>query len=259
MCAVITVVHDACMRSTFLPKPVLVAVLGCLTLSGCGTQNTTTDQNRAGRAVSAMPPLKTSLSDNESEMRFLTLMSRITQHCAPDASTVSGGVPKPEDPSGGEGAPTPRQGPGETAPEVPSAGGEMPLPLDGPPRAKPTPDSTGSKPAQEVPLNGTEKCSGNEHAKRVSNAFKNVRTTNYPAIREKLTDLNYPMSRIHRMPNKAGAPRARLDLRMMGSHLALEVTGTSSGVIVQAFGVPETEDVTVTEVQRKAKLDAPAP
>lgn len=208
MCAVITVVHVACMRSTSLPKPVLVAVPGCLTLSGCGTQNTTTDQNGAGSAVSATPPLKTSLSDNDSEMRFLALMSRITQRCAPDASIVSGGVPKPEDLSGGEGVPTPRHGPGETSPDVPNAGGEMPVPVDGPPRAKPTPDSTGSKPAQEVPLNSTEKCSGSEQAKRVSDAFKNVTTTSCPTIREKLTDLNYPMSRIHRMPNKAGALRA---------------------------------------------------
>ncbi|MEV6655186.1 hypothetical protein [Streptomyces sp. NPDC051219] len=44
---------------------------------------------------------------------------------------------------------------------------------------------------------------------------------------------------------------------MMGSHLALEITGTSSGVIVEAFGAPETEDVNVTDVKRKPKLDAP--
>jgi len=44
---------------------------------------------------------------------------------------------------------------------------------------------------------------------------------------------------------------------MMGSHLALEVTWTSSGVVVEAFGDPETEDVNVTEVKRKPKPDGP--
>ncbi|MEU1538779.1 hypothetical protein ABZ461_11740 [Actinacidiphila glaucinigra] len=49
---------------------------------------------------------------------------------------------------------------------------------------------------------------------------------------------------------------ASVDLRFMGSRLALEVTGTSSGVIVEVFGAPETEDVEVTDVRRKPKLDA---
>ncbi|MEV8309744.1 hypothetical protein AB0P36_20930 [Streptomyces flavidovirens] len=106
-------------------------------------------------------------------------------------------------------------------------------------------------------MTAIEKCTGDEHAQRVSEAFKNTKTTGYRAMQSKLTDLDYPASRIHRMPDHAGAPRARLDLRMMGSHLALEVTGTSSGVIVEAFGAPETEDVKVTEVKRKPKLDEP--
>jgi hypothetical protein len=36
----------------------------------------------------------------------------------------------------------------------------------------------------------------------------------------------------------------------MGSHLVLEVTATGSGVVAEAFGVPEGEDVNVTQVQR---------
>lgn len=59
------------------------------------------------------------------------------------------------------------------------------------------------------------------------------------------------------MPSRAGAPRARLDLRFIGSNVALAVTGTSSGVTVEAFGAPETEDVEVTDVQRDPELDAP--
>lgn len=249
------------MRSISLPKPVLVAALGCMVLSGCGTQNATTDPSPAGSAISATTPPDAPPSDNAPEARFLALMTRITQGCAPDApnGSGSGGVPKPEDLPGWEGAPTPRYGPGETPPGVPNAEGDIPVPL--PPDAPAPPESTPSaakpKSVKEVPLTGIEKCSGSEHAKRVSEAFKNTKTTSYQAMRKKLTGLDYPASVIQAMPNHAGAPRARLDLRMMGGHLALEVTRTNSGVIVEAFGAPETEDVKVTDVKRKPQLDAP--
>ncbi|MFF3341898.1 hypothetical protein [Streptomyces flavidovirens] len=247
------------MRSISLPKPVLVAALGCMVLSGCGTQNATTGQTPAGSAVSAKTPQDAPPGDHDQEMRFLALMTRITQACAPDAPNASGtgGAPKPEDLPGWEDAPAPAYGPGETPPGVPNAGGGIPVPLDDPAASEPAPDFTGPKPLKEVPLTGIEKCTGDEHAQRVSEAFQNTKTTGYRAMRRKLTDLDYPASRIHRMPDHAGAPRARLDLRVLGSHLALEVTGTSSGVIVEAFGASETEDVKVTEVKRKPKLDAP--
>jgi hypothetical protein len=198
-------------------------------------------------------------SDNDPEMRFLALLNRVTSACVPDAPSDKGGdgVPEPEDLPGEEATPTPRYGPGETPPGVPNAEGDIPVPVDDPAPAKPTADSTGPKSVKEVPLTGVEKCSGNEHAKRVSEAFENTKTTSYQAMRKRLTTLDYPASRIHRMPNHAGAPRARLDLRFMGSHVALEVTGTGSGVIVETFGAPETEDVKVTDVQRKPDLDAP--
>lgn len=257
MCAVIGVLHDARMRSISFPKPVLVAALGCMVLSGCGTQHATTDQTPAGSAVSATTPRNTPSSDNDPDTRLLGLMTRITQGCAPDAPNDNDDVPNPEDLPGWEGSSTPRYGPGETPPGIPNAEGDIPVPLDDPAPPKPNPDSTGPKPVKEVPLTGTEKCSGSEHAQRVSEAFKNTKTTSYLAMHKKLTSLDYPASRIHRMPNHAGAPRARLDLRMMGSHLALEVTGTTSGVIVEAFGAPEAENVEVTDVKRKPKLDAP--
>ncbi|MBT2445277.1 hypothetical protein J7E93_35380 [Streptomyces sp. ISL-36] len=249
------------MRSTSLPKTLLVAALGCVILSGCGVQNAATDRTPAGSTVSATTPVDAPPSDSDPEMRFLALMTRITQGCAPDAPSGggrgSGGVPAPEDLPGWESAPPPRYGPGETPPGVPNADGDIPVPLEDPGPSKPTSDSTGPKPVKEVPLTGIEMCSGNEHAKRVSEAFKNTRTTSYQAMQKKLVGLDYPASRIHRMPSPAGVPRARLDLRMMGSHVVVEISGTSSGVITETFGAPETEDVKVTEVKRKPKPDAP--
>ncbi|MEU0388443.1 hypothetical protein [Streptomyces chartreusis] len=259
MCAVICMLHVACMRSILIPKHVLVAVLGCILLSGCGAQKPTANQTHAGSALAATTRLDAPPRDSDPEMRFLALMTRITQVCVPDAPSSKGSdsAPEHEDLPGWKGTPTPRYGPGEAPPGVPNADGDIPVPVDDPAPSKPTPDSSGPEPVKEVPLTGIEKCSGIEHAQRVSVAFRNTTTTSYEATVEKLTGLDYPASRIHRMPSHAGAPRARLDLRMMGSHLALEVTGTSRGLIVEAFGAPETEDVKVTDVERKPKLDAP--
>ncbi|WP_426568840.1 hypothetical protein [Streptomyces canus] len=244
------------MRSISFPKSVLAAALGCMVLSGCGARNAATEQLPVGSAVSATTAPDAPTIDGDPETRFLALMTRVTQNCAPDAPGVSGsdGVPRPEDLPGYEGEVTPGYGPGETPPGVPNAEGDIPVPLEdpAPPTPAPTPtlDSTGRTPVDEVPLTGVEECSGGEHAQRVGEAFGNTETAGYQVMQTKLAGLDYPAARIHRMPDRAGAPRARLDLRVMGSHLALEVTGTTNGVLVEAFGAPETEDVKVTDVRR---------
>ncbi|MFJ8695306.1 hypothetical protein [Streptomyces roseolilacinus] len=255
------------MRSTSFLKPALVVALGCVALFGCGTQNAATGRSPAGGTLVAAPPSDAPPGDEDAELRFLALMTRTAQGCAPDAPDGGGSVPAPEDPPGGEGAPAPRYGPGETPPGVPNAEGEIPVPLADPAPPGPAPESTGptavdpvrpAGPVEEVPLTGVEECDGGAHAKRVREAFGNTRTAGHRAMREKLTDLGYPVSRIHRMPDRAGAPRVRLDLRVMDGRLALEVTAAGRGVTVEAFGAPETEDVRVTDVRRKRKPDAPA-
>ncbi|WP_159048594.1 hypothetical protein [Streptomyces sp. NRRL F-4489] len=237
-----------------------MAALGCVVLAGCGARSANTDETPAAGAVSATARPGGPPSDNGPEGRFLSLMTRVGQGCAPQAPNGNGGGggPEPDELPGGSASPAPKYGPGETPPGTPDAAGKIPVPVDDPAPSKPASDSTGPKPpAKEVPLTGTEKCSGKAHAERVSKAFENTKAISYQAMRKTLSDLGYPASRIHQMPNHAGAPRARIDLRMMGGHLALEVTGTSSGVITEAFGAPETEDVKVADVKRKPKLDAP--
>jgi hypothetical protein len=259
MWAVISTLHDAGMRSRFLPVPVLVASLGCVILSGCGTHNATAGQTPAGHVVPAASSPAALPGDNDPELRFLAVMHRITLLCATEAPDGKGSdsAPEPEDLPGWEAAPTPEYGPGQTPPGVANAEGDIPIPVDDPAPSEPAPDSSARKPVTEVPLTGIEQCDGAEHAQRVSEALKNTKTTSYQAMHKKLTGLDYPASRIHRMPDRAGAPRARLDLRMMGSHLVLEVTGTGDSPTVEAFGAPETEDTNVTDVQRKPKPDAP--
>lgn len=248
------------MRSISLANPVVVATLGCVVLSGCGTRNAATVLTPEGTPVSAASRLDD--PRGEPEMRFLELITRITLGCAPDAPDASDGkredvVPRPEDLPGWEGASTPRYGPGETPPGVPNADGDIPVPL--PSDASTPPESTLSRAKQtsleDVPLTEIEKCSANEHVQRVREAFKNTKTTSFQVMQKTLTRLDYPASRIHRMPSRADAPRARLDLRFMGSREALEVTSTASGVIVEVFGAPETDDVKVTDVRRKSARD----
>ncbi|MFD6229271.1 hypothetical protein ACFWFZ_20730 [Streptomyces sp. NPDC060232] len=249
------------MRSTTLLKPVLAAALGCLVLSGCGTPNVTPERASAGSTVGEEPQDPSSPGDDQ-EVRFLALMTRTAQGCAPDAAkgtTGGGGVPKPEDLPGAEAVPTPRYGPGRTPPGVPNADGDIPVPLDDPaPATKPAAGSGSPATAPEVPLNGAEKCVGGEHVKRVGEAFKGTKPAGYEAMHQQLTGLGYPASRIHRMPDRAGAPRVRIDLRAMGGHVALEVTAGDGGVVAEAFGAPETEDVKVTDVTRGTGADAPA-
>ncbi|MDX3077819.1 hypothetical protein ACIP98_36980 [Streptomyces sp. NPDC088354] len=237
----------------------MVTALTCVILSGCAARTTATVQTAADHAVSPAPRQDALSGDDDAQMRFLALITRVAQGCAPGAAGNKGGdtPPEPEDVLGGRDEPTPVYGPGETPPGVPDAVGDIPVPLDDPGPPEATPDSTQPEPAQEVTLTGIEKCEGDEHAERVTEAFENTRTTAYQALEQKLADLDYPASQIRRMPDPAGAPRARIDLRFMGGHLALEITAAGRGVTVEAFGVPETETVEVTDVKRKPGPDAP--
>ncbi|MEU0737922.1 hypothetical protein [Streptomyces sp. NPDC006134] len=248
------------MRLPFLPKPVVTAAFGCLvlslslSLSGCGGEPAATGRTPATSAAPAADPLAAAAGADDPELRAFAMLTRVMESCdpdAPDGGDGSGGVPEPEDLPGWEGGATPSYGTGGTPSGVPDAKGEIPVPLDAPapPKSSPTPRRPG--PVGEVPLADGDKCDGEAHARRIGEAFGGTGPTGHREIREKLTGLDYLPSWIHRMPDRAGAPRARLDLRFMGSQLALEITGTGDGVTVEAFGAPETEDVRVTDVVRK--------
>lgn len=226
----ITVSHAPLMRSPFFPKPVLAAALGCLILASCGAQKAA-DQTPTGSAMSA------NLAADDAELGFMELSTRLAQGCSPDTPDSA----TPEDlPGDSQGYPTSSAPPG-----TPDADGDIPVPVESPAEL--------TLPAQvnEVALNGLDACVGGEHIKLISSAFKGTGPASYQQMADKLTALGYPATRIYNMPEPSGSPRARLDLRIMGSRLALEVTATGSGVVAEAFGVPEQEDVSVAQVQRK--------
>ncbi|MFF5767790.1 hypothetical protein ACFY8F_35415 [Streptomyces tanashiensis] len=121
--------------------------------------------------------------------------------------------------------------------------------------ATPTPDTTLPVLVDPVPLNLAEGCAAQRHQARISRAFSGKETGTYEKLRERLAILKYPGARIHRMPNFAGRPVVRLDLRVGADRLALEVTDLGGCVMVQAFGAPQ--DVSVTEVRLKQELALP--
>lgn len=208
--------HGTDMRSIFLPKSLLAAALGgVVLLVGFGAQNATADQTSVVSTVAAT-------SDDGAEARFLEMADLISQSCAPD---VSSGVAA-----------------------VASASADTTA-------AEPTPDSTLPVLVDPVPLTVTEECAAQRHQLRISRAFSGKDTATYGEMRDKLTSLNYPAARIHRMPDFSGEPVARLDVRVGAEHLALEVTAINNGVMVEAFGAPE--GVSVTEVRLEPQLDPP--
>lgn len=110
-------------------------------------------------------------------------------------------------------------------------------------------------PADPVALHPAEECAAQRHQLRISKAFSGTVTATYEQMRDRLTTLRYPRARIHRMPNFAGRPVSRLDLRVGADHLALEVTDIGGGVMVRAFGAPQ--GVSVTDVRLKPEVDLP--
>lgn len=256
--------HDSRMRTpNRLAKIVLAAALGSMALTACGTADATgrppVKASAVGveaRPTSKPTPAPTSTrplpSDDlakhsDPETRFLALFIRVLDGCAP------GGLPEPPADPAADDATPPQNLPDGAKPEEP---GDLSVPLDAPePPSSPEPAPTRSGPVEEVPLTATDTCAGDAHAQRIREAFDGAGPADQPALRTKLTALDYPPSRIHRMPDHAGSPRARIDLRFMGNNLVLEVTGTGGGVIVEPFGVPETVDVDVAEVKRKPGAD----
>ncbi|WP_143661989.1 hypothetical protein [Streptomyces glaucescens] len=99
------------MRSRSFPKSVLVAALGCLVLSACGTQRAASDHAApAGSAVKATSSPKAPPSAEDQEVRFIGLVGRAIDACSPDPPSDKSG-------EGGEGVPVPgglvRDSPGD--------------------------------------------------------------------------------------------------------------------------------------------------
>ncbi|PIM67650.1 hypothetical protein CTU88_37485 [Streptomyces sp. JV178] len=119
-------------------------------------------------------------------------------------------------------------------------------------------DSTQPVSVDAVPLTAVERCAGEQHQRRIHDGFWQAGANrSYEALHAKLTELGYPASRIHRMPDFSGSPRARVDLRVSdGDRLAVQVTGTYLGAMIETFGAPK--GVNVNKVRLKPVIDRPS-
>jgi hypothetical protein len=223
----------------------LALAFGALALTACAAPKPAST-TPAGTDISATP------TDEQAELDFLKTSTEIARRCTPDApatTTPSDAPPRPEDLVASDPAAATTQPGGGT----PTEG--APLPVD---ESEGTPDAPlATGPVNEVPLPGIESCAGDEHTKAITAAFKGKGAASDGELKDLLTGAGYPAHRIHPMPEHSGSPRARLDLRTMGSHLVLEITATASGAVVEKFGAPEGEEIDVTTVQRKPALGAP--
>ncbi len=247
--------HDSRMRTPHrFTKTVLAVALGGMVLTACGTATApaglSAEASAVGAGASKTPAPKRSLpsdglaTDPDPEVRHLAVSTRILDDCelSDPALAARRRSSRPRRVRS-------RRGTRRRAPRSP-----------GRPRAAVRP---GAGPHRDRARRGgaagpLDECAGDAHAERILAAFDGTGPADYPALRKKLTSLEYPPSRIHRMPDHNGSPRARIDLRFMGNNLVLEITGTRHRVRVEPFGVPETDDVRITTVQRKRNPAAPA-
>ncbi|MFI1653288.1 hypothetical protein ACH4XT_41120 [Streptomyces avidinii] len=244
------------MRTISLTKLLPAAVLGALALTACGAPHADADRTAAGKALPAAAAHAPGA--DEAELRLMEMTARMLEECAAalpgggDMSKGEGtpppdGAPSPESPPGGSGPVTPLYGPGQTPPGTPNADGSIPVELDDPAPPVTNAAPTYRGPVQEVPLTGVEPCVGDRHARRVTQSLREAAPADAAALRAALIELDYPGGRVHQMPTRDAT---RVDLRFMGGHVALEITGTGPTTEVTPFGAPEGEDVAITTVTR---------
>lgn len=245
--------HDCRMRTrTRFVKIAMVAALGGMALSACGTEGSAGKSVAAVPAVTPTPTPERMISGDalethpDPEVRVLALATRIANECEPGSMPELPALPAVDDIS-------------ETVgPEQPTESPEpVPLPPDVP--EPPSAEPTNAGPAEEVPLTGIDKCIGDAHAERIRKAFGDTPPADYAELKKELAALNYLPESVHRMPDHGGEPRARIDLGELSLNvrMVLDVTATTRGVTADAFGASLEQDVDITKVKRKPALDAP--
>ncbi|MFE7584537.1 hypothetical protein ACFU5Y_23590 [Streptomyces gardneri] len=226
------------MRSIFLPKPLLTAALGSVVvLAAVGTQSahaTTTPTRAAATTTASAASARTAAvhtTSREAAVRNARAAKAVTRARVAEARFL-------------ELAHLFAQ---SCEPQVLTAVGHA--------TSEPAPDHALPVLADPVPLTPAEACAAERHQLRISKAFSGKETATYEQMRDRLTTLQYPEARIHRVANFAGRPVVRLDLRVGAEHLALEVTDIGQGVMIRAFGAPQ--GWMVTDVRLQRQLDRP--
>ncbi|MEU3602473.1 hypothetical protein ABZ714_27740 [Streptomyces sp. NPDC006798] len=212
------------------------AVVAVLALAACGTDKanadgTMTETARTGTQSQpqAQPQATVAATakkqpahedDTNADWSFFEMLTQVSDPCYPDPVPPTMPVEPPlKDGLGPAGKPPTRPGP---------------VPID---ESAPVPEriDTIEPPAE---LSEAEQCAGKRHADRITKAL-NGKSTAPDQVRKVLNDLTYDNERIHALKRTGSTTTFALDLRFLGSHLALKATVTAKGTTVEPFWANE--------------------
>ncbi|MFE0421826.1 hypothetical protein [Streptomyces sp. NPDC058953] len=208
------------------------AVAVVLALTACGTDKanangedaptgTARTQNQAQNQPAAAPAAAAQeetpdddAGDSQVSLAFLEMIVQVAEPCYPDP------VPPVSE-------------------EVLPPGEEPPADLGAPPvdDAEPRPERVeGIEPPSE--LSAEETCAGKRHGERISKALAG-KSTAPDQVRKVLNGLNYDNPAIHGLKRTGSTTHFAIDLRFMGSSLALKATTTAKGTVVEPVWAKE--------------------
>ncbi|WP_424210605.1 hypothetical protein ACN20G_00080 [Streptomyces sp. BI20] len=212
-----------------LARTVIALLVGVLGVSACS----------ANPPAPGAQPRAAELAGADDPTAFARFAVEVTRGCPPLDGAKTG------DPLGPETVPDlPRHPSGR-----PTAGADgAPVPLPAEPRV--TAGSGTARavdPLAPVSLEGPELCQADKFTAHAGTALRGI-AANPEAVRAALRRAGYPEERIVAMSPDGKSPRVRLDLRLHDTRIALAVTQTDNGPLVEAFGTPH--GVPVAEVRQ---------
>ncbi|MFF2521407.1 hypothetical protein [Streptomyces liangshanensis] len=191
-----------------------IAALAALALSACGTTKAGSAHARdvSAGAVGARPA--TGAPRPDAETAFLEMLTTVGEPCVEVTPGRDDVIP-----------------PGER-------------PRNRPERIPPIGAAPSGPPATLAPDRGTELhedewCERRLHEERVGRALRSLARPTPARVRKVLNRLGYTDSRIHGLGRSGATTRFFVDLRFLGSRLALRGTAAGPRSVVEGFGVFE--------------------
>ncbi|WP_208298503.1 hypothetical protein [Streptomyces liangshanensis] len=190
-----------------------ITALAALALTACGTTKAGAAHARdTSGAVGARPA--TGMPRPDAEMAFLEMLTTVGETCV-------GATP------GGDEVIPPGERPRSRPERIPPIGAAP----SGPPATL--------APDRGTELHEDEWCARRLHEERVGRALRSLARPTPARVREVLNRLGYIDARIHGVGRSGATIRFFVDLRFMGSRLALRGTAAGPRSVVEGFGVFE--------------------
>ncbi|WP_237530883.1 hypothetical protein, partial [Streptomyces sp. SID3212] len=167
------------------------------------------------RPGAAMPGPDAASPGPDPETAFLKMLAEVAKPCWFDSPAGDDSIPEGD---------RPRSGPPGRLPVGASPSGLPPVPT----------------PELGTELSAVDRCEKHLHEERVGRALSDLADPTPTRVRRILNDLGYIDTRIHGLQQSGATTRFFLDLRFMGSRLAVEGVAGGTRTVVEGFGVSET-------------------